>query len=145
MTRVPTKALPLTPGGAIRSAHGWTRWTGLALSAAPALMLLGSAVMKLIHNPMIVEKLQQQFGYSEALLTPIGIVELLCVVVYLIPRTSVLGAILMTGYFGGAVATHVRVSDAFAIPLVLGVFAWGGLFLRDARLRELLPFRKPVR
>jgi hypothetical protein len=143
MTTAPIEVLPLTPGGATRSAHGWMRWTGLALSAAPALMLLGSAVMKLIHNPMIVEKLQQQFGYSESLLTPIGIVELLCVVVYLIPRTSVLGAILMTGYFGGAVATHVRVSDAFVIPLVLGVFVWGGLFLRDARLRELLPLRKP--
>jgi hypothetical protein len=143
MTTAPIDVLPLTPDGATRSAHGWMRWTGLALSAAPALMLAGSAVMKLIHNPMIVGKLQQQFGYSEALMTPIGIVELLCVVVYLIPRTSVLGAILMTGYFGGAVATHVRVSDAFVIPLVLGVFAWGGLFLRDARLRELLPLRKP--
>jgi hypothetical protein len=143
MTTAPTEVLPLTPGGATRSAHGWMRWTGLAFSAAPALMLAGSAVMKLIHNPMIVEKLQQPFGYSEALLTPIGIVELLCVVVYVIPRTSVLGAILMTGYFGGAVATHVRVSDNFAIPLVLGVFVWVGLFLRDARLRELLPLEKP--
>lgn len=78
-------------------------------------------------------------------MTPIGIVELLCVVVYLIPRTSVLGAILITGYFGGAVATHVRVSDAFVIPLVLGVLAWGGLFLRDARLRELLQLKKPAK
>jgi hypothetical protein len=128
--------------GSTRSAPGWMRWTGLAFSAAPALMLLGSAAMKLSHNRMIVEKLQQQFGYSDALLTPIGIVELLCVVVYVIPKTAVLGAILMTGYLGGAVATHVRVSDAFAIPLVLGVFAWGGLFLRDARIRELLPFKK---
>jgi hypothetical protein len=58
---------------------------------------------------------------------------------------QVLGAILMTGYFGGAVATHVRVSDAFVVPLVLGVLAWSGLFLRDARLRELLPFKKPAR
>jgi hypothetical protein len=142
MTTAPIDVLRLPPGSATHSARGWMRWTGLALSAAPALMLAGSAVMKLIHSPMIVEKLQQQFGYSEALLTPIGFVELLCVVVYLIPRTSVLGAILMTGYFGGAVATHVRVSDAFVIPLVLGVFAWAGLFLRDARLRELLPFKK---
>jgi hypothetical protein len=141
MTTAPIEVLPLTPGGAIRSARGWMRWTGLALSAAPALMLLGSALMKLIRNPMIVGKLQQQFGYSEALLTPIGIVESLCVVIYLIPRTAVLGAILMTGYLGGAVATHVRVSDAFVIPLVLGVFAWGGLFLRDARVRALLPLR----
>jgi hypothetical protein len=142
MTAVPIETLPPTLGGGNRSAPGWMRWAGLALSAAPALMLLGSAVMKLIHNRMIVEKLQQQFGYSESLLTPIGIVELLCVVVYLIPRTSVLGAILMTGYFGGAVATHVRVSDPFVVPLALGVFAWGGLFLRDARLRELLPLKR---
>jgi hypothetical protein len=141
-TTSPTETTPLTPDSGTRSTPGWMRWTGLALSAAPALMLLGSAAMKLSHNPMIVGKLQQQFGYSEALLTPIGIVELLCAVVYLIPRTSVLGAILMTGYLGGAVATHVRVSDAFVIPLALGVFAWGGLFLRDARLRELLPLNR---
>jgi hypothetical protein len=141
MTTAPTESLPATPAGATHSAPGWMRWTGFAFSAAPALMLLGSAAMKLSHNPMIVEKLQQQFGYSEALLTPLGIVELLCVVVYLTPRTSVLGAILMTGYLGGAVATHVRISDAFVIPLLLGVFAWGGLFLRDARVRALLPLR----
>ena len=143
MSPVPAEPFPRTPG-ATRSAQRWLRWTGLAFSPAPALMLLGSAVMKLFHKPMIVKMLQQQFGYPEALLTPIGIGELLCVVVYLIPRTSVLGAILMTGYFGGAVATHVRVSDGFAIPLVLGVLAWGGLFLRDARLGELIPFKKPA-
>jgi hypothetical protein len=141
MTTAPTESLPAAPAGATRCAPGWMRWTGFAFTAVPALMLLGSAAMKLSHNPMIVGKLQQQFGYSEALLTPLGIVELLFVVVYLTPRTSVLGAILMTGYLGGAVATHVRVSDAFVIPLVLGVFAWGGLFLRDARVRALLPLR----
>jgi len=81
-------------------------------------------------------------GYPESLLVTLGILELGCTVVYLIPRTSVLGAILMTGYLGGATATHVRIGEAlFFIPVVLGVLAWGGLFLRDDRLRALIPLR----
>lgn len=61
------------------------------------------------------------------------------------PSTGFLGAILLTGYLGGAIATHVRVGDAFVAPLVLGIFVWGGLYLRDERLRVLIPLRKPVR
>jgi hypothetical protein len=72
----------------------------------------------------------------------IGVAELACALLCLIPRTSVLGAILVTGVLGGAVATHVRVEGAFAAPVVLGVIAWGGLFLRDERIRALLPLRK---
>jgi hypothetical protein len=88
--------------------------------------------------PDFVEK----FGYPETLLTPIGIIEVLCVLLYAIPRTSVLGAILLTGYMGGAVATHVRIGDMFVPPLMIGVFVWLGLFLRDAGIRALLPWRK---
>lgn len=71
----------------------------------------------------------------------LGILEVACVVVYLIPRTAVLGAILLTGYLGGAVATHLRVGDPCFGPILLGVVLWGGLFLRDPRLRTLIPLR----
>ncbi|HEX4456753.1 MAG TPA: DoxX family protein, partial [Polyangia bacterium] len=77
------------------------------------------------------------------LLTPIAVIELMCIALYLVPRTAVLGAILVTGYLGGAIVTHLRVQDfgSAAAPLFLAIFAWGGLFLRDARLRDLLPLR----
>jgi hypothetical protein len=82
------------------------------------------------------------YGYPERLLLPICIVEIVCAVLYAIPRTSVLGAILLTGYFGGATATHVRVGDpVFFVPVFLGVLVWGGLYLRDGRLRGLIPLR----
>jgi hypothetical protein len=92
----------------------------------------------------VVEMMGGKFGYPAGTLIVLGVVELACALLYVMPRTSVLGAILMTGYLGGAVATHVRVGDAFAAPLVLGVIAWGGLFLRDERIRALLPLRKPA-
>ena len=95
--------------------------------------------MKIAQPPSFVDNFKT-FGFpiNEAL--PIGIVELLCTIIYLIPQTSVLGAILLTGYLGGAVATHVRVADpAFAGPLLLGVLVWVGLYLRDARIRALVP------
>jgi hypothetical protein len=74
----------------------------------------------------------------------IAIVELACVLLYAIPRTSVLGAILLTGYLGGAISTHVRAGEPFYLPLGVGVIVWLGLFLRDARLRALLPLRSPA-
>lgn len=119
-------------------------WTGRVLTAIPILMMLMSAGMKLAQIPPVVDGFTKQFGYPASTIVPIGVVELLCVVLYAIPQTSVLGAILMTGYLGGAIATHVRVADAFFPPLVLGIFVWGGLFLRDERLRVLLPLRKPI-
>jgi hypothetical protein len=70
------------------------------------------------------------------------VLELFCAAVYVVPRTAVLGAVLLTGYLGGAVATHVRVGDAFIVPLLLGVLVWAGLYLRDERVRALLPLRK---
>lgn len=119
----------------------WMVWTGRVLSALPVLMLLMSASMKLSHAPAIVEGFTK-YGYPEGALLPIGVVELLCAVLYAIPRTSVLGAILVTGYLGGAVSTHVRAGEAFLIPVLLGVFAWGGLYLRDSLLRTRLPLRE---
>jgi hypothetical protein len=115
-------------------------WAGRVLSALPVLVLLMSGTMIFVKPPGFAEGFAK-FGYPEHLALPLGIVELACTVLYVIPRTSVLGAILLTGYLGGATATHVRVQDAFFIPIVLGVFVWLGLYLRDPRLRALVPLR----
>jgi hypothetical protein len=115
-------------------------WAGYIISALPVLMLLFSGVMKLLKPAPVMEGFVR-FGYPESLALGIGIVELACAALYVIPRTSVLGAILLTGYLGGATATHVRIGEPFFVPILLGVLIWGGLFLRDERLRALLPLR----
>lgn len=116
-------------------------WSGWVVTALPAFALTMSAVMKLTQAKDVVEGFAK-FGFPLELAAPIGIVELICVVVYLIPQTAVLGAILATGYLGGAVVTHVRVQDGmFAPPIIIGVLVWLGLFLRDARVRALIPVR----
>jgi hypothetical protein len=105
--------------------------------------LIGSAIMKLTHQPAMVAQFTGTFGYAEGLLPVLAALELASVVLYLIPGTAVLGAVITTGYLGGAIATHVRVSDpAFMAPLTLGVLTWAGLFLRDERVRALLPIRR---
>ena len=109
-------------------------WAGRILTAWPALLLAFSAVMKLAHAQAAVEGLGH-FGYAPALLTPLGILELFVTVVYLVPRTSVLGAILVAAYLGGATATNVRVGDvAFVMPVLVAVMAWAGLCLRNPRV-----------
>lgn len=119
-----------------------TLWAGRIVSALPVLAMGMSSVMKLARTANVLEG-WAAFGYPPGSLLPIGLAELLCAVLYLIPRTSVLGAILVTGYLGGAAATHVRAGQAvFVAPVILGVLAWGGLFLRDPRLRALLPLRR---
>jgi hypothetical protein len=115
-------------------------WTGRILSAVPVLMLLMSAVMKFAKPPLVVEGFAH-LGLPEKLALGLGVLELACTVLYLIPRTTVLGAIFMTGYLGGAVATHLRVGDPFIGPIIFGVLVWAGLFLREKRLRALIPFR----
>jgi hypothetical protein len=78
-------------------------------------------------------------GYPPSVILPIGIAELICLILFIVPRTSIFGAILLTGYLGGATATQVRLEDPwFFFPIVIGMLAWGGLFLRDARLRPLI-------
>ena len=117
-----------------------TLWAGRILSALPALFLLVDAIMKLVKPAPVVEA-TVALGYPESVILPLGIVLLICTVLYLIPRTAVLGAILLTGYLGGAVATQVRIgSGAFPLvsPVILGTLLWGGLYLRDARLRSLV-------
>jgi hypothetical protein len=116
-------------------------WAGRVVSALPVVGLTMSAGMKLSHNPHLVAQFVEKLGYPEGTLGPIGLAELLCAILYAVPQTTVLGAILLTGYLGGAVATHVRIGEPFVAPLVLGVLVWAGLFLRDERLRALLPLR----
>jgi len=116
-------------------------WAGRIISALPVLLLLFSAVIKLVKPPEVVEGFTR-LGYAESLALGIGILELVCTIVYMIPRTSILGAILLTGYLGGATATHVRIGEPFFAPIILGVLVWGGLFLRDEQLRELIPLRR---
>ena len=110
------------------------------MSALPVIALVLSASMKLAKPPAVVEGFAK-FGYPENVIAVLGVVELLSAILYAIPRTSVFGAVLLTGFLGGATATHVRVGEPFIAPVILGVLVWGGLFLRDARLRALFPLR----
>jgi len=108
-----------------------------------ALLLLFSGVMKLLKPASVLQGFAH-FGYPESHIFGIGILEIACTIIYLIPRTSILGAILMTGYLGGATATNVRVGDpSFYATVILGVLAWVGLYLREDRLRALIPLRTP--
>jgi hypothetical protein len=119
-----------------------TLWIGRVMSALPALLVLFGSVMKLMKTASVVEGFIRA-GVPERLIIPVGIIELVCVIVYVIPQTAVLGAILMTGLLGGATITNLRIGDpTYPMPVVLGMLAWGGLFLRDTRLRELIPIRK---
>ncbi len=116
------------------------RWAGYIMAVLPVLLLLMSGVMKLMAPPTVVEGFVR-LGYPENLALGIGVVELLCVVLYLIPQTAVLGAILLTGYLGGATASHVRIGEPFHMAVLLGIVLWGSLYIRDARLRALIPLR----
>lgn len=119
-----------------------TLWTGRIMSAVPVLLTLFGSVVKLVKAAPAVASMAHA-GFPEKFVVPIGIIELVCVVVYLIPRTSVLGAILLTGLLGGATVTTLRIGDpTFPLPVILGMMAWGGLYLRDVRLRALIPLRK---
>ena len=119
------------------------RWTGWILGVVPCLLLLFSAVMKLMRPPEVVKGFTD-LGWPDRLAVPIGVVELVCAIVYHVPQTAVLGAILLTGYLGGAMATHVRLGQPFFMQFLIGVVLWLGLFLRDRRLRALLPLRRPT-
>jgi hypothetical protein len=117
-------------------------WAGRIISALAALLLLASGTMKLLKLTAVIEGMAH-YGYPEHLILYIGMLEVGCTIVYLIPRTAILGAILITAYLGGATATNVRVGDpSFIAPVLDGVFVWAGLYLRDGRLSELIPARR---
>ena len=120
------------------------RWTGWILGVVPSLLLLFSAVMKLMRPPEVIKGFTD-LGWPDRLAVSIGVVELVCTIVYLVPQTAVLGAILLSGYLGGAMATHVRLEQPFFMQFLIGVVLWLGLYLRDRRLRALLPLRRSTR
>jgi len=112
-------------------------WAGRVLSILVVLPFVISAVMKLIVHPEVVKGMSH-LGLPESLIIPLGVIELLCVVVYLVPQASVLGAILLTGYVGGTIITHLRVGEPVYLNIFFGLLIWLGLYLRRPRLRELL-------
>ncbi len=125
-----------------RGTRPWLIWTGRVLSALPVLLLAMDVVMGLKGSPEMTAAFTGHYGYPQGAMLRILLAELACAVLYAIPQTAVFGAILMTGYLGGAIATHVRVGENFTLALVVAIVAWAGLYLRDARLRALLPLRR---
>ena len=121
-------------------------WTGRILGGLAVLFLGWDAVMKLLRVPMVVEG-TAKIGYPDSVIVPLGVVLLACVVLYAIPRTAILGAVLLTGYLGGAISAHVRMGDPLfshvLFPIYVAIFLWGSLYLRDARVRAMIG-RRPA-
>ena len=126
----------------------WMVKLGWVLTWLSAANMIGDSTGKMFFQPAQLLSEVQRLGESEISLVQLGVLQCTVAVLYLIPRTSILGAILMTGFLGGAEAMQIRVSGSGAfllmLPLVLGLLAWGGIWLRDDRLRELLPLRRPL-
>ncbi len=118
---------------------------GWSLTIVLSLLLTFSATMKFLNPPELAKDWQEKLGYPQEALLPIAIAELACVVLYLIPRTAILGAIILTGYLGGAIATHVRISDQFILVVIIGIIVWLAVYLREPRLRALIPIRSKVK
>ena len=123
------------------------RWTGRALSGLVIAFLLFDAVIKLVPLPIVTETMDKMgYGASDGLARSLGLITIVCTLLYAVPPTSILGAILLTGYLGGAIASHVRIDSPLLshtlFGLYLGLMLWGGLWLRDGTLRSLLPFRR---
>lgn len=116
-------------------------WIGRVISILLSLLFAMSAFMKMKHGPDVMQGMAH-LGLPESLITPLAILEISCVVLYAIPATAVLGAILLTGYIGGAILAHMRVGDPFFVQIGLGLFVWLGLYLREKHLKEFLPLRK---
>jgi hypothetical protein len=120
----------------------WMVWAGRVLSLWPVFVVLTSATWKLTRNQWYVAEFAR-IGWPESALPLLAFLQLGCILLYVIPRTAVLGAVLLTGYLGGAIATYVRMGEPYPVlvPLSTSVIAWAGIYLRDERLRSLLPFR----
>jgi len=121
----------------------WIVWAGRVVSAAPVFICLWSARAKLTHAPWYVGE-WQRIGWAPGALSTIGPIQIACIVLYLIPQTAVLGTVLLTGYLGGAIASYVRIGEWYPplVPLTTCLLAWAGIYLRDERLRALLPIRR---
>lgn len=142
-TRTAVRAEKATPGGVSRV----QLWTGRSLSGLAVLFLGFDTVLKIVQAPQAIEG-SMELGFAASTVFGIGVIEAVCLAAYLIPRTAVLGAVLFTGYLGGAIATHVRLDNPLfthqLFPIYIAALLWGGLYLRDANLRALLPLRKAV-
>ena len=140
-----TTTTPSAPDHPATATHptrkrGGMFWTGWVLTVLVSLMLAMGGVMNVVGAQQAVEGLAE-YGYPPGVLVPLGVVVLVCVALYVIPRTAVLGAILLTGYLGGAVNTHVRAGEPWLLAAAAGVLVWLALYLRDARVRALTPLR----
>lgn len=118
-------------------------WAGRILSTLIGLMFVFNSLMKLFPQVLYPQMIEQMagIGLPEWILPIIATLEIICVVLYLVPMTSVLGAVLFTGYLGGAILTHLRVGEAVYVQVTLGLLVWLGIYLREPRLRDVLPFR----
>jgi hypothetical protein len=125
----------------VEASSGKVVWTGRVITWVVSLLFLFSGVMKLVGGREVKEGMAH-LGLAESLMIPLAILEIACTAVYLIPVTSVLGAVLLTGYIGGAICTHWRVGDPFLGPAVIGLVIWLGIYLREPRLKALLPLRR---
>ncbi|MGH9947292.1 MAG: DoxX family protein [Pyrinomonadaceae bacterium] len=117
------------------------RWAGYVITALPVLLLLFSASGK-FFKPEGMDVEIEKLGWKMDQMTALGIVEIVCLIIYLIPQTAVFGAVLLTAYLGGATATHARIGDSMLAPIVGGILVWVGLYLREPRLWPLAPIRK---
>jgi DoxX-like family len=120
----------------------WMLWAGRVISLWPVFVVVSSATWKLTRNAWYVKEFAR-IGWPESALDGLAILQLACLVLYVIPPTAVLGAVLLTGYMGGAIATYVRIGEPYPVlvPLSTSMIAWLGIYLRDERVRALLPFR----
>ena len=117
-------------------------WAGWVLTILPCLLFIMSSAMKFQGGPDVVKGMAH-LGIPTSMMKPLAVLEITCVIIYLIPATSVLGAVLLTGYIGGAMCAHWRAGDAFYIHIILGLVVWLGIYLREDRLWSVLPIRKP--
>lgn len=125
----------------MEAASGKVVWTGRVITIVVSLLFFFSAGMKFVGGAEVKEGMAH-LGLPESMIIPLGILELACTVIFLIPATSVLGAILLAGYMGGAICTHWRVGDPFLPPVGIALVVWLAVYLREPRLRALIPFRR---
>ena len=125
----------------MEGASGKIVWTGRVLAGVVSLLLFFSASMKFVGGAEVKEGMAH-LGLPESMIIPLGILEATCTVIYLIPATSVLGAILLAGYMGGAICTHWRVGDPFVGQIAIALVIWLAIYLREPRLKALIPLRK---